>query len=571
MIAQPRRIPQHRLPRPEPAIGGPDLILFNGKIWTGEAMAQRGRKATPAKFAQAVAIANGRILAVGPDSGVRRFGRNNTQVIDLRGCFAMPGFIDSHAHFMDGSFQLLSVKLKDVKDEAEFVRRIQARAGRLARGRWLLGGDWDEQAWPGARLPTRWMIDSATPKNPIFLSRYDGHEALANSLALKSAGITKRTPDPVGGEIVRDAATGEPTGVLKDAAQDLVARIIPPPSEADALEALEAGLAEARRHGVTGVHDINLGSNTPGADFAGELRLLRRLEAEQKLTCRFYEIIPLTEWKRLADAGIGRGMGADFIKLGALKAFADGSLGSQTAWFFEPYDNRPRYRGLPLPLMNPPAKMEGLAREANAAGLQLAIHAIGDRAVAEILDLYQKLGGRNPAAPRFRIEHAQHVRPEDFARFGRMGIIASMQPYHAVDDGRWAEKLIGRKRARTSYAWRSMLEARAPVAFGTDWPVAPLNPLLTLHAALTRVTLDGRHPGGWIPQQAITGEQALRAYTAGSAYAAFEESDCGTVAVGKRGDLVVLSENLLKIPPEEIPNARVLLTVVGGRIVYRND
>ena len=359
-------------------------------------------------------------------------------------------------------------------------------------------------------------------------------------------------------------------------------------------EALRAALAEAARVGLTSVHSITVDADSWNGSFTGEIQLLRRAELEGWLTCRMYEIIPITHWEKLRDAGLAHNMGDDFIKLGAVKAFADGSLGSATAWMYEPFADDPANRGIPLPLMNPPAKMEALASGADQAQIQICIHAIGDRAIAEILDMYARLGGGNAAAHRFRIEHAQHMRPQDFARFGKLGIIASMQPYHAIDDGRWAEKRLGHERARWSYAWRSMLDAGAPLAFGSDWPVAPLSPILGIYAAVTRATLDGKHPDGWFPEQRLTVEEALRAYTQGSAYAAFQENEKGSIAPGKLGDVVVLSDDLFTIPPAKIKDAHVVLgdvvvlsddlftipparikdahvvmTIVGGKIVYQ--
>jgi predicted amidohydrolase YtcJ len=548
-------------------VRGVDLVLLHAKIWTGEAAAAQGAKPIPAKFAQAVAIANGRILAVGNDAEIQAYAGRNTSIIDLNGRLAVPGLIDSHAHFIIGGFQLLSVDLKDAHSEEEFTRRIGEKAKTLAPGRWLEGGGWDEQTWGSAKLPTRGMIDGVTENHPAFLTRYDGHESLANSLALKLAGVTRETPDPVGGVIVRDAA-GEPTGIFKDAAQDLIAKAIPPPSDEAMSEALHAALTEAARVGVTSVHSITLDTGSWNGNFTREIQLMRRAELEGWLTCRVYEIVPIAQWEKLRDAGLSRNMGDEFIKLGAVKAFADGSLGSATAWMYEPFADDPTNRGIPLPLMNPPAKMEALARGADEAQIQICIHAIGDRAVAEILDTYTRLGGDNPAAHRFRIEHAQHMRPQDFARFGKLGIVASMQPYHAIDDGRWAEKRIGHDRAKWSYAWRSMLDAGAPLAFGSDWPVAPLSPILGIYAAVTRATLDGKHPNGWFPEQRITVEEALRAYTQGSAYAAFQEDEKGSITPGKLGDIVVLSDDLFTIPPVKIKDAHVVMTIVGGRIVF---
>jgi len=546
---------------------GADLVLVHGKIWTGEPASPPGAKAAPAKLAQAVAIANGRILAVGSDVEIQAYAGRNTKVVDLKSRLAVPGLIDSHAHFIGGGFQLLSVDLKDARSEEEFARRIEEKARTLAPGRWLLGGDWDEQAWARAKLPSRGMIDAVTENHPVFLSRYDGHAAVANSLALKLAEVTRATPDPVGGIIVRDAM-GEPTGIFKDAAQDLIAKAIPPPSGAEMREALHAALAEAARVGLTSVHSITVDGDSWDGSFTGEIQLLRSAELEGWLTCRMYEIVPITHWEKLRNAGLAHNMGDDFIKLGGVKAFADGSLGSATAWMYEPFADDPANHGILLPLMNPPAKMEALARGADQAQIQLCIHAIGDRAIAEILDMYARLGGGDVAAHRFRIEHAQHMRPQDFARFAKLGIIASMQPYHAIDDGRWAEKRVGHERAKWSYAWRTMLDAGAPLAFGSDWPVAPLSPILGIYSAVTRATLDGKNPKGWFPEQRLTVEEALRSYTQGSAYAAFQENEKGSIAPGKLGDVVVLSDDLFSIPPAQIKDTQVVMTIVGGRIVY---
>jgi predicted amidohydrolase YtcJ len=546
---------------------GADLVLLDGRVWTGEPYAGPGTKPGATRWVEALAALDGRVLAVGSDSDIQSYAGSATRVIDLAGRFAMPGFIDDHVHFVDGSFQLLQVDLKLTRNESEFVRLIAEKAKTLPPGRWVLGGDWDEEAWPDAKLPTHGLIDAVTPHNPVYISRYDGHAGLANSLAMKLAGVTRATPDPAGGVIVRDER-GEPTGVFKDAAQDLVDRVIPNPSESEFEEAVRAGLAEARRVGVTSVEDMALGDETPNGSFTGEVRLLRRAELEGWLTCRFYEITPIEEWERIAGAGISHGMGSDWLQLGAVKGFADGSLGSHTAWFFDPYSDDARDRGLPRPLMTPPARMEAAVHGADEAGIQVAVHAIGDRAIAEMLDIYAREGGADPKAHRFRIEHAQHMRPEDFKRFGELGIIASMQPYHAIDDGRWAEKRIGHERARYSYAWRSMLDAGAPLAFGTDWPVAPLNPLLGVYAAVTRATLDGKHPEGWFPEQRLTLEEALRAYTQGSAYAAFAENEKGTLAPGKLADVIVLSDDLFKIAPEKIREVSVATTIVGGKVVY---
>jgi hypothetical protein len=544
--------------------GGVELILSNGRIWTGEV---HGRG--PVEEVEALAIAGGRIFALGSAGAINALAGPSTEVIDLGGRRAVPGFIDCHTHMASGGFDLLRLSLNDLKNEEEFIARIAEYARKTPPGRWILGGNWDEEDWPTAKLPTRQMIDAVTREHPVFLQRYDGHSALANTRALELAGVHRTTTDPPGGAVVRDPVTAEPTGVLKDTAMALVERVIPRPTEAEFEEALEAALAEARRLGVTSVHNISTSGDSPDGTFASEIRLLARLEREGRLTCRFYELTPIADWEKLAAAGLARRQGSEWLRLGAVKAFADGSLGSRTAWMFEPFEDAPGNRGLPMEIMDPPAKMEALLRGCDAAGIQCCVHAIGDRANAEMLDLFARLGGERARERRFRIEHAQHLRAQDFSRFAALGVIVSGQPYHGADDGRWAEKRLGRARARTSYAWRSLLSAGAALAFGSDWPVAPLSPLLGLWAAVTRQTLDGKNPGGWFPEEKITVTEALRAYTSGAAYAEFAEGEKGTLAPGKFADITVLSDDILKIEAGRIRETRVVLTVSGGRVVHR--
>ena len=522
-------------------------------------------------------MAEGRFLAVGSNRQVRASIRRDTEVLDLEGRMAMPGFIDSHVHFIFGGLRISQVGLKDARDEAEFAARIARKAKTLGPQKWILGGSWDETNWPGSRLPSRGLIDSVTAENPVCVERYDGHEVLANSLALKLAGITRHTPDPPGGLIVRDGATGEPTGILKDTAVSAMDRIIPRPTWDELEAALRAGLAEARRYGVTSVHDMYLGRFWgPNDSFSDLMQVLRRADLEGWLTCRFYVVGPIDQredqwedqWEQLRAAGVSAVAGSDFLRTGAVKGFADGSIGSRTAWFHQDYSDQPGYAGLPRYSR---CEMESMVRSADAAGLQVALHAIGDRANTEVLDIYEQIGGQAVRARRFRIEHAQHVRAQEFARFARLGVIASMQPYHAIDDARWLEDRIGLERCRTSFAWRSMLDAGVPLAFGTDWPIAPLNPLLGVGAAVTRQSLDDKHPEGWFPEQRLTLEQALRAYTEGGAYAEFQENNKGVIAAGKLADMVVLSADLFSIPASEIKEQKVALTIVGGKVVYESS
>lgn len=529
-----------------------DVIFTNGIVWTGDPAQPR---------AEALAIKGGRILALGATRDIARLAGSSTRRVDLAGRLMIPGFIDNHTHFVSGGFQLLGIDLRIARTQEEFARTIGVRAA-ASPGRWITGGDWDHDAWPGGALPSKELVDPLTPSTPVFVQRYDGHMALANTVALKAAGITPETPDPPGGTIVRDVSTGAPTGILKDAAMDLVYRILPDPSEPEMLEAARAALAEARRLGVTSVQDVS----SPG-----DVALYRRLKERGELTARMYCRLPIALTDTLILQGVRSGSGDAWIRIGALKAFADGSLGSSTALFGEPYLSDTTTRGLPSDILMD-GRLESWALRADRAGLQLAIHAIGDSANQRVLDLFETIIARNPRWDRrFRIEHAQHIRPADFARFARLGVIASVQPYHAIDDGRWAEGRIGPERCRTTYPFRSFLDHGVITCFGSDWTVGPLNPLEGIYAAVTRRTTDGKNPGGWIPQERITVEEALRAYTVTNAYAAFEERDKGSIVPGKFADLVVLSKNILTIPPEEIARVVVDLTVVDGTVVYQRE
>jgi predicted amidohydrolase YtcJ len=467
-------------------------------------------------------------------------------------------------HFLGGGFQLSSLDLRDANSPEEFAQRIQSFAAKLPAGRWITGGDWDHERWPevngNAPLPTRELIDRFTPNTPVFVSRLDGHMALANSLALKLAGITKGSRDPDGGLIVRDPKTGEPSGVLKDAAMSAVWRVIPASTFEEKLAAVRAATEHAARLGVTSVQDMSA-----GADVGVYQTLLDRGE----LKTRIYAVAPLPAWERLARTGVRAHFGSDMLRIGGLKGFADGSLGSTTAFFYEPYLDAPTTRGLAGDEMFPEGAMLERVRQADRAGLQVMIHAIGDRANDQILSLFAQVTGENGARDRrFRIEHAQHLRRQDIPRFSSEKVIASMQPYHAIDDGRWAEKRIGHERAKTTYAFRSLLDAGATLAFGTDWTVAPLDPMLSIYAAVTRRTLDGKNPNGWIPEQKISVAEAVRAYTIGSAYAEFQEGSKGTLAPGRLADIVLLSEDIFTIDPREIEKVKVVLTIMDGRLVY---
>jgi len=522
------------------------LAIVNARVWTGD---------TARPWADAIAIAGDTIAAVGSSAELRKRLPTTARVIDAKGGMVTPGFIDAHVHFLTGGFALASVPLRDAATPEEFVQRIATHARALPAGTWIQNGDWDHENW-GGELPTRAWIDSVTPDHPVWINRLDGHMALANGAALRAAGITSTTKDVAGGEIVRDRS-GEPTGVFKDNAMSLVERVIPPPSDAELDRALDAAMTYVAARGVTAVHHMG---------FWDDLPVFQRARDANTLRTRIYAAVPLATHERLAAHVQANGRGDAWFRTGLLKAFVDGSLGSHTAAMLEPFTDAPTDTGF---FVTDPDTMRARMRAADAAGLQLAIHAIGDRAIRTQLDLFATvLAEHGPRDRRWRIEHAQHIHPDDFVRFAELGVIASMQPYHAIDDGRWAEKVIGAERARGTYAFRSLLDAGAAVAFGSDWFVAPPTPLEGIYAAVTRRTLDDANPGGWVPAQKITVEEALRAYTRGAAHAGFSETQTGVLAKGMLADLVLLDRDLTRIDPAAIRDAQVTLTVVGGRVVY---
>ena len=528
-----------------------DIVFTHGRVRTVD---------PSLPLAEAVAVARGRILAVGTSAEMKQYISPKTTVVDLHGRCMLPGFIDNHTHFMSGGFQLQSVDLRTADSQREFARRIRERAEHYPR-RWITGGDWDHDRWPGGNPPTKELIDSVAPSTPVFVNRYDGHMALANSYVLKLAGITKSTPDPPGGAIVKDPTTGEPTGVLKDEAMNFVYKLVPDPSEEEMLEAARLALAEARKYGLTGIQDMSS---------AADVRIYQKLKSNGELTARFYSRLPISQYEHLIGTGIHVPFGDEWIRLGSLKAFADGSLGSSTALFSEPFTSDPSTHGLPSDIVLD-GSLTKWAIAADAAGLQLSIHSIGDSANGLMLDLFEKIVGQNPTWDRrFRLEHAQHVHPKDFARFARLGVIASVQPYHAIDDGRWAEQRIGHERCKTTYAFRTFLDNGVKMCFGSDWTVAPLNPLLGIYAAVTRRTTDGKNPGGWFPEQKISVQEAVEAYTINNAYAAFEEQEKGSISAGKLADFVLLSDDIFSIDPVNIEQVKVVMTVLGGKIIYRD-
>lgn len=505
--------------------------------------------------ASSLAVSGGKIVAVGSDADTKSLIGPGTRVIDAGGRLIIPGFNDAHVHFLETGQQLSSVDLRTAKSPEEFVQRIRDFAAKLPKGRWILGGKWDHENWTPSNLPTAAMIDAVTPDNPVFIDRLDGHMALANSLAMKLAKVDKNTKDVPGGEIVRDA-NGNPTGVFKDEAMGYINKVIPEPSFQERLEAAQAATDHAASLGVTSVTDVSAGT---------DVGVYQELLRQGKLKTRIYGCSTLGDFTRWQRTGVRFAFGDSMLRVGCLKGYADGSLGSTTAWFFEPYLDDPKSTGLAMDV----AKAETDTLNADKAGLQINIHAIGDRANAEILNIFEKVERANGTRDRrFRIEHAQHIRQEDIPRFGKLKVVASMQPFHIIDDGRWAWKRLDERRLKGTYAFRTLLDTGAVLAFGSDSPVAPLDPLVGVYAAVTRRTLDDKNPNGWIPEQKITVDEAIRGFTWGSAYGEFQDNVKGTLEVGKVADFVMISDDIFTIDPVKIRDAKVMLTVVDGKVVY---
>ncbi len=524
-----------------------DLIILNANIWSGN---------INQPHASAMAILSDSIVGIGGNEEIQKFKSQSTQIMDANGGFIVPGFIDSHVHLISGGNSLLSVELRDANTKDEFIRRIAEYAKKLEPQQWITEGNWDHTLW-GGDLPQKEWIDSISKNNPVFISRLDGHMALANSAAINFAGINKNTANISGGDIIRDA-DGNPTGVFKDNAMSLIYDKIPALTKSQKNKSLKEALKYFASNGVTSVHDVD-GLSTSIGSFEEAQKLL---EADE-LTVRIYAANPLSEWKKLSKMQFDNNK---WLKIGCLKGFVDGSLGSHTAAFKEPYTDKKDDSGF---FVNSKEDLYEWISGADKANLQIMVHAIGDSAIHTLLDIYDQIISENGKKDRrLRIEHAQHISPNDIKRFSELGVIASMQPYHAIDDGRWAENLIGPERIKTTYAFNSLINSGAILSFGSDWAVAPASPIMGIYAAVTRQTLDGKNPSGWVPEQKISVDQALTTYTKNAAYASFEENIKGTLEIGKLADFVLLNQDLIKIEPSKIKDAKVLQTYVGGKKVF---
>ncbi len=530
-----------------------DRIYIHTRIWTGD-------QENP--WAEAIAISGNKILFVGKT--YQPFVSEKTVIIDLHQKLMVPGFIDNHTHFLAGGYSLANLNLHPATTIQSFIvlfkTFIITHDGNKSDTRWIENGNWDNELW-GGELPRKEWIDSISFNHPVFIKRYDIHMGLANSLALKLAHITRNTPDPTGGQILKDKLTGEPTGILKDNAMSLVLDIIPTPDKKQLDHYLNLALKEASSHGLTGVNDMS--------SFGGwaDLATYQRAHLSTKLPLRIYSFVPILSWKKLSEYIKVNGRGDQLLHWGGLKAFVDGSLGSTTAWLNKPYLDAPNTTGLQT---TDTILLKQLVIKADSAGLQVASHAIGDKANDFILNIYKEVEektGNN--RQRFRIEHAQHLTASAIPKFASLHVIASMQPYHLIDDGKWAGKRLDSMRLMTSYAFNSLIHAGATVTFGSDWTVAPLEPLKGIYAAVTRRTLDKKNPAGWYPAQKITVEQALICYTASNAYAGFQEKLVGKLKAGMLADMVVLSADLFKIRPDKIEETQVLRTICDGNEVFK--
>ena len=522
-----------------------DRIYVNAKIWTGDTL-------NPS--ATVIAVKGEKIVYVGDDA--TKFTANET--IDVQGKQLLPGFTDNHTHFLSAGYALSSVKLKDAMTKEEFIKRVAEFCKSKPDDTWVMEGSWDHENW-GGELPSKAWIDSVCGNHPVFLSRYDGHMAFANSKALKLAGIDKNTASPAGGVLVKDK-NGEPTGIVKDAAMNLVINAIPPPTAEQLDQYFDAAAKYAVERGVTNVNDMN--------SYGGwsDLETYKRAWKTDRMILRMYSFVPLATWERMDSFVQKNGRGDDLLHWGGLKGYVDGSLGSTTAWFHQPYLDDPGTNGL---FITDTSLLRKWVLGADKAGLHLGVHAIGDKANDFILSVYDEAAKINGARDRrFRVEHAQHVRPETIDQFAKLGVIASMHPYHLYDDGIWAYKRLDTNRLKGTYAFKSMKDKGVKITFGSDWPVAPIDPVYGIYSAVTRITGDGKNPNGWYPNEKLSIEDALKAYTVTNAYASFLDGKIGILKEGFYADFTILENNLFEVPKEKIKDIKAIRTVLKGKEVF---
>ena len=531
----------------EQTLQSADKIISNATVWTGNPNQQ---------WANTIVIKDSRIIAVGDSSLTEQYQAQ--KIINAQGKLVLPGFIDNHTHFMDGANSLVSVDTYGSKTIEDFLGIIKNFAATAPKDEWITGGLWDHEAW-GGELPHKDWLDEISTEIPMFLMRTDGHMAIANSKVLELAGITNDTANPEGGIILRDE-NGEPTGIIKDKALNLILAVLPPVTDEKNALTFDIGIAEALKNGVTQIHNMS-----ENAKSWNNIAIFEKAKAEGRLKIRTYFFPHISMRQEIAEKIKAEGKGDEWLRFGGVKELVDGSLGSTTAWFYEPYTDSLDTCGFALMQMD---ALKQSIKEAHELGLQLAIHGIGDKTNDEILNIFEEL---NVKGSRARIEHAQHLSKEAISRFAELEVIPSMHPFHAIDDGRWAEERIGPERIKTTYAFKSLLEANATLSFGSDWYVAPLNPISGIYAAVTRRTLDNKNPDGWVPQEKISVEDAVKAYTINNAYAGYQENDLGSIEVGKLADLVILSDNIFNIAPKNIIDTHVTHTIIGGEVMYKTE
>ncbi len=553
---------QNALATAPAAVPKADILFVHGNVYTG---VPANSPFASIEREEAIAVRGDRILAVGKTFDLQKYKGPQTQVIDLGGRFVMPGFNDAHLHLADAGMTKLSVDLTGVNSLQELRERVARKVEQSTAGEWITGAGWDETLWPVKVPPTRWDLDEVSNDHPVFLTRIDGHIAVANTRALQLASITLASRDPQGGHIDRNE-NGEPTGILRETAQEAVTNVIPKPNHDQRRHALELAFADLAEHGITSTQDYS-------PDWEN-FEIYEELEKDGKLTARVSEWLPFDDSLDESNQKRNSHPQTDLmLHTGMLKGFMDGSLGSRTAALLEPYADDPKNSGIPR---YEAAKLNDMAKERVQAGFQLGFHAIGDKGVQMALDAFAQAekaahdahvkGPIGTEEFRLRVEHAQVTTPEQIARFKELKVIASMQPSHLLTDMRWAQDRLGAKRAATSYAWLSFLNKNVTLAFGTDYPVEPVTPFRGLYAAITRKSEDGKQD--YFPGQRLTIDQAIHAYTVGSAFAEFEEKEKGELVPGMLADFVVLDRDVTAVAPEKLLQTKVLRTVVGGKTVY---
>lgn len=532
------------------------LGIKNAKIWTGE---------NDQPWAEVMICSGDKIALIGTEKDLATALEDCDTVFDGNGKLVLPGFIDCHVHTIMGGTLLNTVQLKDVRTKQEFINRIKEYALTLQPGEWILGGNWDHQNW-GGELPTHHWIDSVTTQNPVWIERSEGHSGLANKLAMEKAQITKNFKDVKGG-IIERLEDGAPSGVFKDDAMFLIFKVIDDLTVQQKDKYINDAMDYFLSEGITSAHHmIEPHERNPGGH-STDYEAFKHLQQNKGLRVRFYIAQPFTDFSQVAADVKAHGKGDMWLKTGVLKGYVDGAIGSHSALFFDDYNDKKGYKGNQV---NSDEVLYHNIQQADSLGLQLCIHAIGDKGIYTALKTFDAVIKHNgPKDRRFRIEHTQHIRPQDAGYMGRLGVIASMQPYHAIDDGIWCENAIGHKRALSTYAAKMLMDSGVRVAFGSDWFVAPPSPLKGIYAAVTRRTLDGKNPNGWIPEQKITVEQAVRNYTVEGAYASFDEDKKGSLKVGKLADWIILKDNIFDIDPIKIWDSKIEMTVVGGKIAYK--